>query len=191
MLIGGVAVIARGVRRLTDDVDATVSAEGIDLDELLLELTREGIVPRIPNAVPFARRNQVLLLRHSASGIDVDLSLAWLPFEEEALARAKVVTVGGRRVRVATPGDLIVYKAIAARERDRSDIERLLELHGASIDLDRVRRTVRGLAAALEHPELSSDLERLIEKSGRGSRPRSSKRRKPRGRMRKKRATQH
>jgi hypothetical protein len=42
---------------------------------------------------------------------------------------------------VATAGDLVVYKAIAARERDRSDIERLLELHGSAIDLTAVRRS--------------------------------------------------
>jgi hypothetical protein len=74
-------------------------------------------------------------------------------------------------VPVASAADLVVYKAIASRERDRSDIERLLELHGQTMNLDRVRQTVRELAEALERPELVSELELLVTRSG-VSRPR-------------------
>jgi len=162
MLIGGVAVIARGVRRLTDDVDATLWAEGVNLKAVLLKLAAQGIRPRIDDAQAFARRSQVLLLEHEPSGIDIDLSLAWLPFESEALDRADLLSIGKRRVKVATPGDLIIYKAIAARERDFSDIQQLLEIHGAVIDLGRTRRTVAELASALERPELVQALDRII-----------------------------
>src|SRR5262245_30488478 len=106
MLIGGVAVIARGVRRLTDDVDATLWGAGVDLRSLLRRLSAQRIVPRIRDALEFARRNQVLLLRHEPSGVDVDLSIAWLPFESDALDRASLMKVGRRRVRVATADDL-------------------------------------------------------------------------------------
>ena len=47
MLIGGVAVIARGVRRLTDDVNATLWGEGVGLADLVSRLAREGLVLRI------------------------------------------------------------------------------------------------------------------------------------------------
>lgn len=119
MLIGGVAVIARGVRRLTDDVDAALWAEGVDLDGLLRTLAGQDIRARVEDAVAFAERSQVLLLRHEPTGIDVDLSLARLPFEDEALDRADSLAIGRHRVRVATPEDLIIYKTIAARQRDR------------------------------------------------------------------------
>jgi hypothetical protein len=171
MVIGGVAVIARGVRRLTDDVDVTLWAAGVDLAALVARLGKCGLVPRIPAALTFAKRNQVLLLVHESSGVEVDLSLAWLPFESDALDRAELVTIGRRRVPVAIADDLIVYKAIAARERDRSDIERLLEIHGRTIDIAHVRRTVEELAAALERPELAEDLERII----RAARPRAAR----------------
>jgi hypothetical protein len=161
MLIGGVAVAARGVRRLTDDVDAVLWAEGVDLQELLSHLSKAGIVPRISDATAFALETQVLLLRHRPTKIDIDLSLAWLPFENAALDRADAVQFGRSKVRVAQPADLIVYKAIAARERDRSDIERLLQLHGPAIDFAEVRRTVSELSGALERPELLTDLERI------------------------------
>jgi predicted nucleotidyltransferase len=46
------------------------------------------------------------------------VSLAWLDFEREALARASVVDFGGVRVRVAEAEDLVVFKAVAWRDRD-------------------------------------------------------------------------
>ena len=180
MLIGGVAVIARGVRRLTADVDATLRGEGVALETLLRQLSTVRIQPRIGDALRFARKNQVLLLRHEPSGIDVDLSLASLPFESEALDRSERLVVGKRRVPVATAGDLVVYKAIAARERDRSDIERLLELHGPDMDLAAVVRSVEEIADALERPELVIELERLIRKTGAAKRASRAKPSSPR-----------
>lgn len=166
MLIGGVAVIAHGVRRLTDDVDVALWAEGIDLAGLVERLSRAKIEPRIENAVAFAKRTHVLLLRHRPSGIDIDLSLSFLPFEDAALDHPTPRELGRARIPVARPADLVVYKAIAARERDRSDIERLLEMHGDAIDLSAMRRRVEELGAALDRPEILIDLDRIIARLG-------------------------
>ena len=73
MIIGGIAVIARGVLRLTRDVDATVAGGAMDLSRLLNALGEHALIPRIQDAVSFAEANQVLLLRHEPSGVDVDL----------------------------------------------------------------------------------------------------------------------
>jgi hypothetical protein len=162
MLIGGTAVILRGVARLTDDVDATVWAERIDVDGLLTVLARHEIVGRIPDVAAFARERQVLLLRHDPTETPMELSLAWLPFEREALQRAEPLDVGGMEIPVAVAQDLVIYKAIAWRERDRTDIERLLRTRAADIDLVYVRRVIAEFADALEERERVDDFERLI-----------------------------
>lgn len=165
MIIGGIAVIARGVPRQTVDIDMALWGEALDLQALLTSLAAHGLVARIRDAADFAREHQVLLLRHEPTGIPVDLSLAWLPFERVALERAQMVDFGGVAVRVATAEDLVIYKAVAWRERDRTDIERLLVLHGRAIDLDRVRRVVREFAEALEDPGRIDELEALIARA--------------------------
>jgi hypothetical protein len=165
MLIGGLAVILRGVARVTEDVDATIWAEGIDIDALLHTLSRHGIVPRIPNAAAFARERQVLLLRHDPSGTPMELSLAWLPFEREALRRAEILAVGDVSMPVAVAQDVVIYKAVAWRERDRSDIERLLRSHAREIDLDYVRRMVAEFAGALDEPERIAAFEQIVTRA--------------------------
>lgn len=152
MVIGGVAIVARGVARLTDDVDATVIGAEFDLDAAITVFARHGITPRIDDAARFARQSQVLLLRHVPSDTPLDLSLAWLPFEVDAIERAERLDLNGVDAPVATVEDLLVYKAIAWRPRDRDDIARLMAA-GHTIDLVRVQATVDLLAEALEEPE--------------------------------------
>lgn len=165
MIIGGIAVIARGVPRQTVDIDATIWAEGLDVDAILPTLAAEGLVPRTADAVSFARERHVLLLRHEPTGTPLEWILAYLPFERSALERADLVDFGGVRVPAAAPEDLIIYKAVAWRDRDRSDVERLLALYGRSIDLQRVRGLVREFATALDEPERVAQFEALLKRA--------------------------
>jgi hypothetical protein len=164
MIIGGVAVIALGVPRLTVDIDATVHAAGTSIETLAGVLARHGIGPRMPDAEAFARVHQVYLGVHLPSQTPVDVSLAWLPFEEEALQASHVREYAGIRIRVPRPDDLIVFKLVACRPRDLDDAEGLLLLHHDTIDLMRVRRLVRQFADVLEDDERPQELERLIAK---------------------------
>jgi hypothetical protein len=102
-----------------------------------------------------------LLVRHQPTGIDVDIALGCLPFEEEAVARAKAVQVAGVSVPLPTPEDLVIMKAVAHRERDVMDIDGLLAAH-PDLDVDRVLHWVRAFADALEAPELYNDLQQQL-----------------------------
>ena len=70
-------------------------------------------------------------------------------------------------IRVATAEDLVIYKAVAWRDRDRADVERLLIRHGDAIDLARVRSVVREFALALDDPARIDQLEALITRARR------------------------
>lgn len=167
MIIGGIAVIAAGVSRQTIDVDATVLGRGVDLDVTISTFERHGIVPRIEDAREFARERQVLLLQHLHSGVTIEVSFAWLPFEEEALSQAREVDFDGLTLRVARPEDLIIYKSAAWRDRDRSDIERLLVRHIDDIDLTRVRGLVAEIGSVLGDPGRIDAFEEMVERAQR------------------------
>lgn len=100
-IIGGVAVSIRGRPRITKDVDAVVLADDVGWPRALDSAARYGLVPRIDNALDFASRSRMLLLRHEKSGVEVDVSLGGLPFEREAVQRASMVDV--KRLRLREP----------------------------------------------------------------------------------------
>ena len=177
MVIGGIAVIARGVRRFTADIDVAVRGDAIEVDALLSILGKKRIHPRIEDAAAFARENLVLLLRHEPSGVDFDVSFAWTEFEYEALEAATVATFGTVKAPMARPEDLVVFKAIAGRGKDMDDVVALLALY-PKLDLGRVRARVRELAALADTPELARGLDAVIKTavgarapSQRGSKP--------------------
>lgn len=163
MIIGGIAVIAHGVPRTTRDIDATIAQDPASLGLTLDLMARHGIEPRISDAAAFARESAVLLLKHTATGVEIDLVLAALPFELEALATAAAGELVGVHLRIARPEDLVIYKVAAWRPQDQQDVERLLVLHGDRMDLVRVRTRVVEICAALDQPERVADLDRLLD----------------------------
>jgi hypothetical protein len=149
-------------------LDATVWAEQLDLDALVATLRRYGITGRLPDTLQFARAYQVLLLRHDRSRTPMEVSLAWLPFEKTALDRAEPIRIGDVQIPVALVDDLVVYKAVAWRDRDKADIERLLIAHSDQVDLAYVRSTVAEFAAALDEPGRLDEFDDLVRRARSG-----------------------
>jgi hypothetical protein len=165
MIIGGIAILARGVRRMTTDVDVVVRGDAVEASTLVEAFERVGVVGRIPDALAFAASSLVLLLVHERSGVELDVSLAWTAFEHEALAARTPARFGGLELPMATAEDLVVFKAIAARPKDLDDAETLLVLY-PDIDVERVRRIVRQLAAAAEADHVPKLLEAVLARAG-------------------------
>ena len=161
MVIGGIAVIAQGVRRTTTDIDVALRAEGIDLGALVKRLGPHGIHPRIDDAVDFARKSQVLLLEHTPTGVELDLSLAWLSFEHEALGASVRIRFAGVEAPAARPEDLVIYKVFAGRPEDLSDAKALLLMHKRNIDMKRVRRVLSQLGELADAPEIVDRLDAI------------------------------
>lgn len=185
IVIGGVAASVLGRPRFTRDVDALVLLDPEHWKNFLESGERCGFAARRPDALRFASRTRVLLVRHQSSGIDVDISFGALPFEEECLSRGKWKEVGGIRVKLPAPEDLIIMKAVAHRPRDLEDIDAILGAH-PNLNVERVRHWVREFGAVLEMPELVRDLDKLLQRHRRASsrepkpvsKPRTAQRRK-------------
>jgi predicted nucleotidyltransferase len=90
------------------------------------------------------------------------LSFGALPFERELIDRANETDVRGTSVKVATPEDLIITKAVANRPKDIADIELIVDVR-KRLDLRRIRYWVVQFADALEMPEIMENVERVLE----------------------------
>ena len=161
-LLGGIAVSLIAQPRSTRDIDACISVEPHLWKSLIDYGKSHGFAPRVDDAVAFAERSRVFLLVHEPTGIKIDLSVAGLPFEQEMLSRASSVTVGDFEVKVPSPEDLIITKAVAHRHRDLVDIASIIEIH-PRLDRGRIRRLVKEFASVLEMPEIADDLEKILK----------------------------
>jgi hypothetical protein len=157
IVIGGIAASLLGKPRLTADIDAVILLSVDGLPNLIKAAAQEGLEPRMTDAKEFARRNRVLLLRHGESGVNVDISLGMLPFEVEAVERSVAYKIGALTVRLPTPEDLIILKAVAHRPKDLLDIQAIIETQ-PELDKARIERWAREFAQALEMPELWDDI---------------------------------
>ncbi len=162
VVIGGLAVGFLGRPRMTNDVDLIIIAAPTQWQALLDAAESHQFETRIPDALVFAKRSRVLLLRYMPTHTDIDVSLGLLPFEEEMIARSIPLQIDNFIVRIPTPEDLIVLKAVAHRSVDVGDIEGVLVRH-PGVDKERIRGWVKQFAEALERPEILIDLERLLK----------------------------
>lgn len=162
VIIGGVAASLLGRPRVTRDVGVVPLLTEARWDSFPADGARWGFVPRRADVIEFARRSQVLLLRHSPSGVDVDASLGALPFEERVIRRSKVMKVAGVRIPLPRPEDLIVMKAVASRARDLADIEAILDAN-PRITRRRTLDQIAEFAQVLEIPELLERARTLFE----------------------------
>lgn len=166
MVIGGVAASILGRPRVTRDVDAVTLIRQEEWEGFLKAGADFGFQPRRTDSIAFAKETRVLLARHIPSEIDIDIAFGALPFEEQAIAKRQWVEVGGVRIPLPRPEDLIVMKAVANRQRDKADIEAILDAH-PKLDLRSVRRYLREFASVLEMPEILADFETAVTKRGR------------------------
>lgn len=173
VVIGGVAASLLGRPRVTRDVDCLVLIPEAHWSSFVASGAKYGFRPRVPDVLGFAHEARVLLMKHEPSGVDVDISLGALPFEEQAVMRQVIVKAGRVAIPVVAPEDLIIMKAVAGRDRDIMDIEGVLDVH-RKLDLRRIRRWLREFSEVLETPEKVSKLEDLLAQRRKQSRRRKN-----------------
>jgi Nucleotidyltransferase of unknown function (DUF6036) len=130
-------------------------------DEFIVPLLNSGYTGRVADAAAFARRNRVLLV-NAPNNISIDISLAALPFEEQAIRRASMFEfVEGCSLRTCSAEDLIVFKLFASRPQDLADVQSVVNLRGSSLGWDYVQANLSPLAEAKDEPGIMRELARL------------------------------
>ncbi len=159
--IGGVAVQRWGEPRLTQDVDLTLLT-GFGEEEVFVDALLKQLKPRRPDARDFALRQRVLLAQ-TAGGVDVDIALGALPFEERTVSRASEWQIGqGETLMTCCAEDLVVHKTFAGRDLDWGDLERVLTRQHGKLNLEQIRSELKPLLNLKGAPESLDKLEQML-----------------------------
>ena len=166
-VFGAQAVIAYGVPRLSADVDVTLELVPDEPERFVRDMEAAGFALRVDDP-DFVRRTRVMPFVHLATAMPLDVVLAGSGLEEEFLDRARAVDVGGTKVPLIDPEDLIIAKVLAGRPKDLEDARGLWRLKGRDLDSARIRRTLRLLEEALGQSDLLAAFE-LLRSGGSGN----------------------
>lgn len=149
-LIGATARNAWAPPRLTTDIDVAVVVDTEAYTRLEEALARAGYQATASHkADPADPLPAVTIFQDTTQAeprLQLDILVAGTDFEREAVQRAVERQLGHRRVRVVTREDLIMFKAIAWRARDRQDIHDVLvtaSMAGVTLDEPYLRRWAR------------------------------------------------
>lgn len=88
------------------------SRAGLRWPDIIAAARPFDIEPRIAEPLEFSRHARVLLLRHGASQLDIDVILCVLPFERDAVWIGQSHSAGPFKIRLPRVEDLMVMKAV-------------------------------------------------------------------------------
>lgn len=169
---GAIARNYYALPRLTKDVDVLVLVSQPAIPPLVQELADAGASSVVlddktgietPAPLDLRRvlddlRGGAYMTRLLCSGVRVELFAPWHPFDHEVLRRSREQLLDGRRIRIHSAEDLIVYKKVFNRSKDIEDIKAILAAQAGKLDLDRIRA---GASQLLDEAG-TSELEDLV-----------------------------
>lgn len=165
LLIGGLAVSSWIEPRATQDMDVIVKVKRRDAARLKRALLATGArITSLELRILLERR----FVRFPMGGPTLDVRLENSTHDRDAFRRAKALTYEGRKLLVATPEDLVLYKLIAWRPVDQRDILSFLEQRK---DLN--RRYISSRLSGIEE-ETSAPMQKRWREIQGGDAPRTS-----------------
>lgn len=147
---GGVALAAWGRVRQTRDADIAVS--GVEPGKLPALLGRAGVSSKTAfEGLRFGglmiTRSSVWLPSRPGQVNTVDWVVPRSPrYARAALRRSVSARLGGRRIRLLTPEDFILFKVLSTRALDLEDAASALDRNRGRLDGKRMESEVRRLA---------------------------------------------
>ena len=124
LIVGGYAVAAHGLPRLTGDLDAWIWIGEDNASRVVQALTEFGFGTLGLTVDDFNRRDSIVQLGYPPHRIDILTDIDGVSFDSAWEQRFEV-EIGGRRVPFIGRDDLIANKRASGRPQDVADVARL------------------------------------------------------------------
>ena len=104
----------------------------------------------------------LLFIQDATTKLKFDLLLADTPFDVQAIQRARTVAIqSDQNVVVCTPEDLILYKMISTRPRDREDVYGIIRKQQQKLDDAYILNWLQQFEQAFDDSTLMAEYRRL------------------------------
>jgi len=161
--IGALALSVWGKARLTRDVDVKVAVSREEADRLL-DVLLPSYTPVAADPKRTLEQFGMLFFRDE-KGVRIDILLAEVEFDMEAIRRSRKVEVRpGVVVQVCAPEDLIIYKLISTRLQDHVDAQSVIRRQDRSLDEEYILQWLLKFEKALDDSTLINSF-RTIQQS--------------------------
>jgi hypothetical protein len=164
MIIGGQAVLLHGLPRMTKDIDITLGVDTRDINRVVKAVAAIGLDIIPDHLEAFVEKTFVLPAQDKKSSIRVDFIFSFIPYERQAIKRAKPVLLKGESVMFASAEDVIIHKCFAGRPRDLEDA-RSIVIKNPDLDRTYVRYWLKELETLPERSGLIRAFEDLFAPS--------------------------
>lgn len=156
--MGGMAVLAWGQPRTTEDVGALVDLPAASIAEFVAALSTESLTVTADDFRDALRDRSHVTIFDEASRFHVDAVIARSPGEREEVERAARVELGDGALSVVAPEDTIVFKVRFGSPQDLQDARSILVRQAGRLDRARLEDVAERLGVA----EALADLEREL-----------------------------
>lgn len=159
-VIGGIAVIAYGSFRTTQDIDITALCKLENLDKIHKDFIKQ-YSPIPDNSFDFFSKNFVLPVKDGTTNIKIDISAGLTKFDESVIQRSKRTKLGEAEFYICSLEDLLIYKLFAARYMDLADVQYLIKLNRNNFDMNYLKTTAEEFRE-LERDDIVENLNKFL-----------------------------
>lgn len=158
MIFGGLANAIYGNPRQTYVIDIKIKLDQDKLDEFITQIS--ALTELLPaNAKQFIEDTNVLPVR--MNDVRIDIVIASLPFEINAIARSTKVSYQNITFNTCTLEDFIIQKAVSTRERDWGDINTVMALNKNKLNWNYLVGNCQELSKFLDRPDIINRIKRF------------------------------
>lgn len=134
--------------RGTLDIDLTVFVSCDELSRLFEVLEMAGAM--LDREAAKKSANERGMFATTVHGFRLDLFIPDIPLYESARTRRRSVSFQGRPALIWSPEDCVLFKLLYFRTKDRADVETLVAVQGATLDVDYIRRWLVEMVGATD-----------------------------------------
>lgn len=135
--LGGIAIFVHGAPRFTTDIDVEILFDKRLLAEFFKKARKYGFKPAVSKAKNIAKATGVIPMNYikGSTLAKFDFIIAENVLEYAAIERGIMVNIGGVKIKVVTPEDLLIHKITSSRPRDNEDVSGILMRQGKKLNL--------------------------------------------------------